>query len=192
MSKRLTTFLKTVTDYADERCRELEKKANDFKDADISAYRKKAEKDNNAYIKYETDRLMTSVNRKISEYEAEKRKALTDLRESITAKVLNEVKTKLDEFTKSGEYFDFLTKSANSAKEALGEGAVVFLRAGDMPLAEKLEKAAGIKVKESDDIILGGIKAVDAAGLVMADDTLDSRLSLCKSHFAQKADLKVI
>lgn len=192
MSERLTTFLKTVSDFADAECSKLEYKAQSFKDENISAYKEEAEKKNKSNIEYESHRILTSANRKISAYETEKRTALIALRTNITEKVFDGVREKLCEFTKSQNYLDFLVESAKEAKKAIGGDITVFLRSEDMRYAEKIEEICGVKAEVSDKILLGGLRAASRDGSIMADDTLDSRLEIQKTVFAEKSALKII
>lgn len=192
MSERLTTFLKTVNEFADSECQKLEKTATDFKEEHISEYKKQSDSKTDAYIQYETNRLLTTANKSISEYEASSRASLTALRSELADKVFCKVREKISEFTKSDGYFDFLKASLENAEKQLNGCGFVFLSPADMKYAQKLSAFTKAQFKEDSSIVLGGIKACDSGERVMADDTLDMRLETQKSVFSQKADLKLI
>lgn len=193
MSERLTAFLKTVTDFANEECQELETKAQSYKDGEISRYRKDAENKSKSYTDHETGRILSRVNREISDYEAEKKTALTVLRASVTSKVFGKVKEKINKFTDSKEYEAFLINSAKKLHGAMGsEEITFFLRSADMKYGESIKNAvAGRKVSSDEEIILGGLRAVDKTASICGDDTLDARLLESQKKFAEQSDLKI-
>lgn len=191
MPERLTIFLKAVSDFADARCEELENQAKSFKNESISAYKSEAEEKNRSYIEYETGRILSSVNRQISDYETEKKTALTALRSEITDKVFQSVIGLINDFTGSEKYEPFLLKSAEELKKSVGDGAVFFLRPADMKYADTLSQKFGAKIKEDGSISLGGLRASDKDSLVLADDTLDARLNAQRAEFAKKSGLKI-
>lgn len=191
MSERLTAFLKTVTDFADSQCSDIAYKAQSFKDENIFSYQKEAEKKHKDYIEYEIGKNLTTVNKTISDYEAEKKSALISLRSSITDKVFTEVKERIAEFTKSENYVSFLLKSAEMLKKAIGENATVLMRGEDMKYAEKIKAAANCQVKEDNAIILGGLRAVNSDETVIIDDSLEHRLDKEYKDFIKKSSLKI-
>lgn len=191
MPERLTIFLKAVSDFADARCEELENQAKSFKNESISAYKSEAEEKNRSYIEYETGRILSSVNRQISDYETEKKTALTALRAEITDKVFKSVIGLINDFTGSEKYEPFLLKSAEELKKSVGDEAVFFLRPADMKYADTLSQKFGAKIKEDGSISLGGLRASDKDSLVLADDTLDARLNAQRAEFAKKSGLKI-
>lgn len=193
MSERLTTFLKTITDFADEECRELENKAQSFKDENISKYKSQAEALNKSHIEHETSRILSRVNREISEYEAEKKTALTSLRSSLTEKVFIEATDRIKAFTESAEYEAFLVKSAENLRKAMNcDGITFFVREEDLKYSDAVKKAVvDCEIKTDAEILLGGLRAVDKNDEICGDDTLDTRLSESKRKFAEKSDLKI-
>lgn len=193
MSERLTTFLKTVEAFADEKCDAVRESTQKFKDESISAYRREAEKQTESYIEYETGRILSRVNREISDYEAEKKTALTKHRSSVTEKIFDEVKEKLSAFASSDEYIGFLKNSALNLKKAMNSETLTFyLRPADMKLADAVKAAVPEASLEADEsIMLGGLRAVDHISGISGDDTLDSRLEESRRSFAEKADLKI-
>lgn len=191
MSERLTIFLKAVNDFADEKCSEIEYKAQSYKDENITSYYKQAEQKTNDYIEYETSRMRNTVNSKISQYESEKKSALISLRSTITEKVFDEVKENISAFTKTNDYGAFLIKSAKELKASVGEEIIIFMRTEDISFADSIKEAVNCEIKEDNEIILGGLRATDKNGLIMADDTLDIRLAEAQKEFVSKSDLKI-
>ncbi len=191
MSERLTAFLKTVTDFADAQCSDLEYKAQSFKDKNIVAYEKKAEQNSREYIDYEIGRIKTAVNKTISDYEAEKKSALISLRNQITEDVFNKVKEKITEFKSSADYKPFLLKSAESLKNEIGDDMVILISIDDMKYADMLSNATQCKVKEDSTIRLGGLRAISSDETIMIDDTFENRLAAEHQDFIRKSNLKI-
>ncbi len=191
MSERLTVFLKTVTDFADAQCSDLEYKAQSFKDENIISYRKSAEQKAEEYIAYETGRELTAVNKTISDYEAEKKSALISLRAAIGNDVFAKVREKIVFFTESDDYADFLKRSALALKDAVGENATLLLRGCDMKFASQLTELTGLDVREDCDIELGGLRAISSDETVITDDTLEFRLDAECKDFIKKSNLKI-
>lgn len=191
MSERLTAFLKTVTEFADAECSELEYKAQKFKDENIILYRKNAEQKNKEYIQYETNRILNNVNSRISSYEAEKKSDLISLRTSIADKVFDEVRTKLEKFTQSDEYEAFLIKSAKELHNEMGESTIIFIGEKDVDFTQKIKNCVNCEIRVDNEITIGGLRATDKDGLVMADDTLDARFNEAQKNFMANSDLKI-
>ncbi len=191
MSERLTAFLKTVTDFADAECSDLEYKAQSFKDKNIDSYQKKAEQKNIEFIDYEVSRIKTSVNKTISDYESEKKSALIALRAKITENVFNQVKNKLAEFKNSADYENFLLKSAKSLTASIGDDAVILVSTEDMKYAEVIANETQCKVKEDTSIELGGLRAINSDETIIIDDTFENRLNAEHQDFIKKSNLKI-
>ncbi len=193
MSERLTTFLKTVTDFANAECEELKTRAQSFRDDNITAYRKEAEAKSRSHAEYEINRILSRTNCEISDYEGKRKAALTHLRTEITDKIFGEVCEKIKEFTRSADYEQFLLNSASSLKNAIGaETIIFFLKPDDMKYADRIkEDVPGCTVREDNDILLGGLRATDGNAQLCGDDTLDIRLTAQRELFAEKSDLKI-
>ncbi len=191
MSERLTAFLKTVTDFADAQCSDLEYKAQSFKDENIEAYQKKAEQENREYIDYEVGRIKTAVNKTISDYEAEKKSALISLRTQITEDVFGKVEDKIIKFKSSADYEPFLLKSAESLKNAVGDNGIILISTDDMKYADMIADATQCKVKEDSTIELGGLRAISSDQTVMIDDTFENRLKAEHQNFIKNSNLKI-
>ncbi len=191
MSERLTAFLKTVSDFADAECSDLEYKAQSFKDENIISYRKKATVKNREHIDYEVGRILTSVNKTISDYEADKKSKLISLRTEITDNVFNSVKEKLIEFKATADYEAFLIKSALSLKETMGIDCKILISTEDMGLADRIAKETECPIQVDDTIELGGLRAVNNDETIIIDDTLENRLNAEHQDFIKKSNLKI-
>lgn len=192
MSERLTTFLKTVSDFADEECSAIETTAQSFKDENVEEYREKAIQKNKEFIEYETSRIKSAANCHLSAFEGEKKGSLSELRQQLMDKVFDGVSVKIKTFTDSGEYFDFLVNSVNSAKALANGESVILLRPEDLKFSKLLQEKTGLSSETDNTIKLGGIKLYDKENAFTVDDTLDSRLNREKTEFTNCSSLKII
>ncbi len=191
MPERLTAFLKTITDFADAQCSDLEFKAQSFKDENIISYQQEAKQKSRDYIEYEIQKDLTAVNKTISDYESEKKSALISLRTSITDNIFAEVREKTEAFVNSVDYENFLLRSAVALKNAMGDDTTILVGTKDMKYTEKIRNTTNCTVKEDSTIISGGLKGINKDGTVVTDDTLDSRLDTEYRDFIKKSNLKI-
>ena len=192
MSERLDIFLKSVTDYADTQCTKLQKTAETQTQKEIIAYKKQATESSRANTNRELSKIKSNAANKASQYESEKRIAFMTLRKELSNSVFDDVMAKLKDFTLTKEYEDFLKRSAESLKEAIGEEIIFYLRADDIKHKDILQKVVpNSEIRESKKIRFGGIIATDKNETLRADDTLDSRLSMAKDTFFENPEFKI-
>lgn len=193
MSERLDTFLKSVTDYADFQCKNLERAAQTRMQKEITAYKKQAVINSRNNTAREIDKIRSNVANKVADYESEKRLALAALRSSLSDGLFDGVAEKIKNFTKSSEYPRFLKKSAENLVKVIGGDIVFYLRPCDMIYSDILQKfAENAVIKEDASIRLGGIAATDKDETLRADDTLDSRFKTEKKAFFENAEFKIL
>ncbi len=101
------------------------------------------------------------------------RKEILELREQLVGEVMEEVRRRLQEFTKTQAYREWLKRKLSEALSVLGKGAVVRMNPSDAKLARRLIR--GIKV-EADLQTIGGFKASSSDGKLLLDETFESRI----------------
>lgn len=192
MEQRLDIFLKSVTDYADTQCKKLERTAETQMKKEITAYKKYASEKSRSKTNREIAEIQSAAAYRASEYEAEKRRALANLRQELTDGIFSDAEEKIRSFTASPDYTDFLKRSAKNLVDTVGSEIIFYVRPSDIKYADILRKTAeNAQVREDENIILGGIIATDKNEALRADDTLDSRLESEKRAFFENADFKV-
>lgn len=193
MNKRLDIFLKSITNYADAQCKKLEKTAETQTQKEIIAYKKQATENFRTNTNREISKIQSAAANKAADYEAGKRLELMNLRTELWSKIFDEVSQKLQKFSDSKAYEEFLNKSAKNLVEVIGEEIVFYVRECDMKYADTLRSfAKNADVKPSSKIHFGGIFATDKGENLRADDTLDSRFEEEKKNFFENAEFKVI
>ncbi|MCL1845309.1 MAG: hypothetical protein FWF77_05345 [Defluviitaleaceae bacterium] len=95
------------------------------------------------------------------------------LRNSLQAKLLDDVYKELVTFANSPKYEEFLLTKINLLR---GEFSVVLLRPEDMRFAEKIREATGLAPKEGESDYIGGFILQSGDGKIRADFTFKLRL----------------
>ncbi|MCL2083919.1 MAG: V-type ATP synthase subunit E [Oscillospiraceae bacterium] len=162
-------------------------------DAAVSAAEDEALNETFRHIKEQAARIRTQCGGRVSRHMMERKNAINARREEMGAQVMDDVRAKLAEYVKTGEYVARLKRSARDVLDALGNGnMIIYLREADMPLADELKKALGVNEAygfsvtfKPGDIELGGLAAVCPKTRLRADETLDTKLYELRGHFAE-------
>lgn len=115
-------------------------------------------------------------------------KAVRIYRKELVDGFFDEIKQELSAFAKSEKYADYLRRSLEKAKTALGESCVIICAPKDV---EKLKKLCKNEVRSDNSILLGGISAADEENGLFCDFTLDKALTDEKSAFSDKKELRL-
>ena len=188
-------FYLAINHYAEEQRKKIE--------AEIESYKKKELEDAESEVLLESYRLIqremvqmrNGIARELAQREMEARRALLVKRDTIARKVFERAAQKLLEFSQSSGYPEFLEKSAHSLKEAVQEqGTVLLMSEQDKKYEDLVRKAFGgaCDVRTDETIRLGGIRAVNAASGVLADDSLDTRLESQREWFEEYCGMAVV
>lgn len=189
-NEKISVFLENINSDADAQCKRIRQEADRYVMQELNKARQRAHEDVKSFTKTEIDRLNEETNAGFSELEAQEKKKLIDRRSKITNEVFNKAKSKLIDFTKSDKYFDFLAKSINSIKTAIGEDSVIIVKPDDKKYEAELLKLCK-EIKYDPSIKIGGCKAENIANKLIADDTIDSRLEEKKSDFYKNSGLSI-
>ena len=189
-NEKISVFLDNINSDADARCKTIRQEADRYVMQELSKARQRAHEDVKAFRKTEIDRLNEETNAGFSELEAQEKKKLIDRRSEITNEVFSKAKVKLIDFTKSDKYLDFLVKSINSIKTAIGEDTVIIVKPDDKKYEAELSKLCK-EIKYDPSIKIGGCKAENFANKLIADDTLDARLEAEKANFYKNSGLLI-
>lgn len=193
-NKKTDAFLAAIKSLADEECKKIDDETDKIRVERLNTLQGEAEARYKAYEEYEIDRIKADTNRELSAYEDKARKEITDLRNELCSNVFSEAFEAINKFTSSKEYKNILLESAKEIAKSFPEGNVeIYLCERDMVLGDEIKKAFSrdCKIIKSDDIKLGGIKAIDTKTNCLADDTLDTKLANQKDWFLEKSGLSI-
>ena len=138
--------------------------------------------------------INTSIARELSKAENESRKSTFVKRQEIEDKVFDRAKEKLIEFANTDKYTEKLLESVKKISQKLtADDVVLYVNQRDMKLKNKIISAFGKKcdVQSSDEIKIGGITGISREMGLLADETLDTRLSQQREWFCENSGLKV-
>lgn len=151
-----------------------------------------AKKDADLRLKQELDDIQSQASVEISESHIERTKKLTQKRDEYVSDVFNSARKKLVEFTTTDEYKDFMLKKAKKVSDTFKEDFILYVKANDMNLVSDLKKIDHvIDVKESTDIMIGGLIGENPNSLLVIDETLDFALKNQKEWFYQNSGLMI-
>lgn len=183
-------FTDAIKKMAAEECKKIDEETRLIKKQRLASVKSQAIDKYKDYIQYETARIQSEKNKLISSQTDSSKKELAVLRREICDKVFLECKKRIEEFSESEAYKDFLKKSVGEVQSALeDEKITVFVREQDMALLEKLDEKYSVKADSS--IKLGGVKAVGQESGCLADNTLDLKLEAQKEWFLANSELKI-
>lgn len=193
METKNSAFLRTISDASIERrdkvVSEMENlRREKLKEAEIEAQRR--------YSEYLDDQIKSFT--RLDGVEEGGRASLTrrniaEKREHIAKSVFSEVLNKLEKFTNTSEYENFLIKSVKNILSIAGERDVtIYLKPRDLKYKDAIEALSkNISTEPCREIKTGGVKACCPELLINIDDTLDERLAEQVEWFYEKSGLSV-
>lgn len=187
-------FLKAIEKYAAEQRSRLESEAEEFKEKELN----KAEEDGlkEAYVLLQRKMLSinTGIARELSKAQNASRKSIFEKRREIEDEVFERARKRLLEYAETDKYTEKLLESVKKISLKLtADDVVLYVSQKDMKLKNKIISAFGKKcdVQPSNEIMIGGITGISREMGLLADETLDTRLSQQREWFCENSGLKV-
>ena len=141
---------------------------------------------------------LAKINRRagqiVSAKEKEYRLTALDKRAQITDSVFSEACKKLEEFTRTDEYADYLKANLiHALSVCMDKDVTVHLKPCDLKYADRLSGAAGnaLTFVPDDSIEIGGVKCECKQLNIVIDDTLTQRLNEQKPWFYENSGLNI-
>ena len=179
---------------AQEQSAAVIKEATDRRTQALAQVKQKAKEETRQSVELECKQIRAESGRRICAAENEARADLFRRREEIRLAVFRAAEEQIVAFTQTPAYGEFLLRSAENVRLALGqECAVLGMREADRPFAAQVSARLGRSVTLHTDpfIRLGGITVTSRDGQVMIDDTLDSRLTQQQQWFMEQSGLVI-
>lgn len=132
-------------------------------------------------------RLTARVSKELSRVDAETKRAVLAHRKELIEQFFEQTRQELCAFAQSAEYGEWLARAVKRAFAELGENAVISAAPRDI---ERV-KALAANVIADGSVMIGGIRAQNAAGTLSGDYTLDSALEEEKQAFSQQSQLRL-
>ena len=145
-------------------------------------------------IKEEIKSITSKYLKIVSKAELDSKRDILLYREEISKSVIENVKSRLIDFTASAEYKNYLIKVAKSEiSNSAGEEVIIYLSAGDMKYENDLCNSLGgnISVKNKNNIKIGGLSVYFKNSNILTDKTFDSALQEQKDLFNNSSSLRL-
>ena len=157
--------------------------AADMSDA-ISRAVNEAEAEAGQHILNEKQAIQKAENKRLSEAKAKARRALISLREELTAKLTQDVKADIADFTQSGEYESYLVNSIQvTVAKSMHSFIYIQLTPSDLHLSSIVQESTGLIPEQGDESGMGGYKLLSANRGMAVDCTFKSRLESAMEEF---------
>ena len=192
--EKVSKFVQAITDYAEEQRQKIHQEVEDYKIERLTQAEQEVLADAYDLIQRERMELKNNASREMSRRELDARKKLLGKRRDMTETIFAEVKEQLAAYTATPEYRQSLKDSLTAMAARLpAEGTVYEVAPRDEALIPDLTALcpAGSRVETSADIHLGGLRGLNAATGMLADDSLDTKLDIQREWFAKTSGLTV-
>lgn len=182
-ASKLDLFRAIIDRQADEEEARLIKELRQKSGARGKAHAEFAAREALAQVRAEENAAAGKFKKEFSRCEFETTKAVRLHRKELIEDFFGEIQKELMDFAKSGEYEGYLKRSLEDAEKNLGKGCVIFAAPGDVDKVKKLTKN---EVRPDNNIIIGGISALDGEKGLFVELTLDRALSDEKEEFPKR------
>jgi len=135
--------------------------------------------DAKAMINKELVNMKNKVAVEVSRKELEERKKISRRRKEIMKDMFQECRKKLEEFTLSEDYKQFLKKCSLEISKVLpSSDTSLFVKEEDLKFEKVIKEGFGkpCKICTAKDILIGGIRGYSVSKKIIADETLDAKL----------------
>ena len=187
-------FLKAIEKYAEEQRTKMKSEAEVYKATELNRAEEEGLKEAYVLIQREMAEIRNRISSELSQAESASKKRIFLRRKEIEEEVFAKAEKKLVEYTATEQYTASLLKSAAKIGQVLtADDVVLSVREADLGRAEQLKKAFGrpCEVQASKEIRLGGLTGRSRSMGLIADETLDTRLTEEHEWFCRHSGLRV-
>lgn len=191
---KVSKFVEAITAYAEEQRDKILLDAETFKVERLQKAEEEVLTDAYRLIQKETAELRSEVMREMSRRDMSARKEVLNRRTQIMDEVFKRCEIKLGEFTSGPEYEDYMKNILKAMFTLMTtEGTTYIISTKDQHLSDKLSAICpdGCRIEVTDDIRIGGIRAINPINGQIIDNTLDSKLQSQRDWFTATSGLTV-
>lgn len=191
---KTSSFLKAINKYAQQQSDAILKEAEEFRQQEIERATKEAITD--AYTLIQKN-ITVEKAKIVTEYAKLAQKSRSEIfirRNELVEKVFKKATDKLVAFTKTADYDEYIKKSATEIAMLFeNKNCVIYIKSDDKAKADMIKAIiSDCTIEYDDSILIGGIKGFCEEMSVIADDTLDTKLSNQHQWFTENSNLKVV
>lgn len=187
-------FLKAIEKYAEEQRTKIESEAEDFKEKELSKAEEEGLKEAYILIQRKMSDINTQISSELSKAESSSRKEIFIKRKQIAEQVFEKAEKKLLDYTKTDKYPALLKKSAKEISDCLtADDVTLYVKKDDIKFESEIKSAFGrnCNIEISEEITIGGIIGLSKKLGLLADETLDTKLSEQHEWFYENSELRV-
>lgn len=187
-------FLKAIEKYAEEQRTKIQSEAEDFKEKELTKAEEEGLREAYILIQHKMSNIKTKISSELSKAESLSRKEIFIKRQKIFDEVFAKAKNKLLDYTKTPKYKTLILNSAKEiAKYLTADDVILYVKEDDIKFSKDIINAFGnnCKVISNEDITIGGIMGSSQKMGLLADETLDTKLSEQQEWFYENSGLCV-
>lgn len=152
----------------------MNKKVQERIEDEINEYKVEAERKYNAKI----NKMEKRYNSEIFEIENQSKREILEIENEIIQSIKDEIENKLEEFTQTNEYINFLEKSIIQAmKNEPNSNYEIYITKSDYEkYKDKISQKFNCIVKIAENNLIGGCLAIDTVNNIVIDNSIRNRL----------------
>ena len=192
IEKKLEYFTEAITREMETKKRQARRQMTDDFNAEVISQTAQAEAEAAEQLAAEKQEIDRAHNRRITEASTESRRALSSLREKLTAGLFSDIAIEINAFTRSPEYEGFLIDSIKTAQtKSKHPYEYVQLTPADMHISTQIQIATNLTPEQGEASAIGGYKLLTANRSKAADHTFQSRLAEATQEFSAALSQKL-
>ena len=197
--EKLSKFMIAINEYAREQHDKIMREIEAQDAVELEKAEREYREESYRTIQRRTAEIRSMISRELADKEMKGRKALLTRRSEIEDEVFARAAARLEEFTKTDAYKTYMRRAALEAKKRFAGGGeellsqtVIYIRDRDKKCSPLIKTAFGdCTVKIDPRIVLGGLRAENAALGRVLNVTLDMALEQQRDWFAANAGLSI-
>lgn len=194
-AQKTNNFLNAIKKYADQQKQDLQEEIEQFRVQEMKKAEEEGLKAAYELIQHELADKRSAITRDLAKQEKESQDSIFLKRCKMMDTVFKKATDSLQSYTQTPAYKEKLLQQAKEISGLFGsKNCVLCLKNSDLKYADMLKEnfSGNVTVTSSPDIQIGGIKGYCAEMNIVADNTLDSKLTQQKEWFIEHSGLTVM
>lgn len=183
IDEKLKMLYKISVKEAEEKKESTLNEINKEFETQCSNYKKRAEEKSEKKLKNEKFNIEQEVNKKITEVSIDTKKRLIELRKELTKNIFENVLNKLNDYTNTEEYKEYLVNTIENAVNEFGSEIDVYVVENDKKYIDYIFDKTKIKPKISEEDFIGGTKISIKNKNIIVNNTLKLKFDDEKNSF---------
>lgn len=147
-------------------------------------HKKEKEKSAELRLKLETENAKREINKALSAEQLHIKRKLSKKQQELREKIFIDLQAKLEIFRKSSDYPQWLEEKIKEAQNIADSDEIqIYLSKIDENLKESIEAETGISIQLSEELFMGGMRAVIPAKNILIDQTFLTMFESEKEEF---------